>query len=214
MTCKHCVSADKLFDQKTADKQLRKFNKKGPDKETAQLLKLLKNENLMGLSLLDIGGGIGAIPLSLIPRGISNIQGVDASKSYLDITKTAIENSAFKGNATFHFGDFSELAGQVNTADIVTLDKVLCCYPNMDLLLTESLSKCKKYFGIVIPKDNWIARIFISFLNFGFWISKNPFRVFIHPTLRMEKIIYEQGFNEIASGKTMAWRVRVFKKAD
>jgi hypothetical protein len=71
--CGHCRDAGDFFNDKTARKELRRYKRRGPDKPTRLLIKSIRNEGADNKSLLDIGGGIGAIQLELFPvQGSAN----------------------------------------------------------------------------------------------------------------------------------------------
>jgi acetyl-CoA C-acetyltransferase len=52
------------------------------------LLEAIKKEGVAGLTLLDIGGGVGAIQHALLDAGVEQATDVDASSAYLDATRT------------------------------------------------------------------------------------------------------------------------------
>jgi magnesium-protoporphyrin O-methyltransferase len=64
--CCQCQGIEAEFNQETAAKQLRRYRENGPAKTTVMLTNALTQEGVEGMTLLDIGGGIGAIqPLPL-----------------------------------------------------------------------------------------------------------------------------------------------------
>ena len=213
MSCSHCCGANQLFDEKIAKKDLRRYLKKGPRKPTKLMVDALKKVNLKGLSLLDIGGGIGPIHLELIPEGISKITDVDSSAGYINVAEGEAEKRGYKEIIKYHFGDFVEDSAQISTHDIVTMDKVICCYPYVDELLKASLSKATKYYAVVYPQTNLFEKVTASLLNLCMKIKKNPFRTFIHPTELIQRTIENAGFKEIYRGKTLLkWQVYVYER--
>src|SRR5688572_25905828 len=83
MICPHCLDSEDFFSTKRAEQELAEFRKNGARKTTRILLDSLKQAGITGLSLLDIGGGVGAIPHELFPAGLSQASLVDASSAYL-----------------------------------------------------------------------------------------------------------------------------------
>ena len=73
MTCAHCCDAEKLFNDRRAKRELRKYRRKGPDKSTRLLLDALLGAETAGSSLLDIGGGVGAIQHASARAGASGM---------------------------------------------------------------------------------------------------------------------------------------------
>ena len=72
-----------FYDEKLAASQLRKYREKGPIASTRALIEALKAEGVEGKTLLDIGGGIGALQHDLLDAGVTHATSVDASAPYL-----------------------------------------------------------------------------------------------------------------------------------
>lgn len=213
MSCIHCCGADKLFDEKSAKKDLKRYLKKGPRKPTRLLTEALKKQSLKGLSLLDIGGGIGPIPLELIPKGIAKVLDIDASVGYIYVAKSESEKRGYSDIIQYQMGDFVDESSQIEPYDIVTLDKVICCYPHVDKLLKTSLSKAKKYYGVVYPQTNWVSRFMAILINLTMKFKKNPFRTFIHSTELVDNTIQKAGFKKVYSARYfLSWQIHLYKK--
>ncbi len=216
MSCnKHCCGANQLFDEKGAKKDLRRYLKKGPQKPTKLLTEALKTINLNDSSLLDIGGGIGPIPLELIPHGISSVTDVDASLGYISIAKAEAKKRNYDTLIKYHLGDFVEENEHIHAHDIVTLDKVICCYPDVTNLLKTSLSKAISYYALVYPQSHWMSRFGVKLLNLKFKLTGNSFRTFIHSPQFVDETILNAGFVKIHSEKTLfSWQMHLYKKIE
>ena len=212
MSCLHCCGANQLFDEKSAKKELKRYLNKGVKGPTKRLTDAFKKLNLNGLSLLDIGGGIGTISLELIPYGISKVVSIDASSGYLNSAKSEAEKRHYTF-INYHLGDFVAESEQIELHDIVTLDKVLCCYPYVDELLKTSLSKTAKYYALVYPQTHWMAHLSAMFVNLRMKIQRNPFRTFIHSSKLIESAIKDAGFSKIYTDRIgVSWQVHIYKK--
>ena len=82
MTC--CASAcESQFDRKRAARELRDYRAHGPTNATTRaMIHLLRRAGVDGSTLLDIGGGIGAIQYDLLEAGAREVTAVDASSAY------------------------------------------------------------------------------------------------------------------------------------
>lgn len=83
MDCSHCQGAEKTFNSRMAQRELRKYRSKGPGKTTRLLVEAIKSANIEGTTMLDIGGGVGAIENELLDDGVRSAIDVDASSAYL-----------------------------------------------------------------------------------------------------------------------------------
>lgn len=91
-------------------------------------------------------------------------------------------------------GDFLDVSGQLSSADIVTLDRVVCCYPEYERFLEASLRHAGRIFALSYPLDLWYVRMWVSLQNVARAIIRNAFRSFIHPVSAMENVIRREGF--------------------
>src|SRR5512136_1017316 len=129
MNCPQCCGAEKMFGRELAEHDLHNYQAHGPGKTTRMLIEALESAGIEGLTLLDIGGGVGAIQHELLKAGVNRATAVDASSAYLQADRQEAERQGHTARTTYHHGDFVELAPQLPPADIVTLDKAICCYP-------------------------------------------------------------------------------------
>ena len=85
--CPHCEDARDFFNRKTARRDLRRYQKKGPSKTTGLLLEALRAQGVGDRTLLDVGGGIGAVQHELFREGLRHATQVDASPAYLETSQ-------------------------------------------------------------------------------------------------------------------------------
>ena len=85
MDCCQINVYDDQFNARLAAQELQHYREHGPRQETRLLLDAIRAQGLHGATLLDIGGGIGAIQHELVGAGVvSQVIDVDASTPYLD----------------------------------------------------------------------------------------------------------------------------------
>ena len=210
--CRHCQGLDSLFDDKNAKKELKAYRRKGPSKTTQILIDVLKAENVAGMSLLDIGGGVGAIQHELLNAGVSNSTHVDASASYLEASRQEAERLGHTNNVAYAFGNFVDLAPEIQPTDIVTLDRVICCYPDMPALVNLSAARAKTFYAVVYPRDTWWMKLGMAAINFGSWLLRKPYRFFVHPTAAVNTIVQNNGLQQLIRRKTFIWQVVVYNR--
>jgi predicted TPR repeat methyltransferase len=212
MTCQHCCGAEKIFDDKEARKNLKRYRRKGPRNTTKRLLKALDNINVSGNSLLDIGGGVGAIQQELLARGLASSTGVDASQSYINAAKELMKENHHEDRMSFTYGDFMDVHEGVDHHDLVTLEKVVCCYPHVKELINHSASKASKIYALVYPIDNWLSKFINKLGRIFLSLTKNPFRPYIHSEKMMHSLILENGFERTHHSTVFPWKVAVYKR--
>src|SRR5688572_30528714 len=127
-------SVDAQFTPKKAAQELARYRKSGPGSTTTLLRDGLVKAGLTSGSLLDVGSGVGALTFELLDRGVRSAVGVDASAPYLSAAKEEAARRERSTVLSLVHGDFVQLAATLAPADVVTLDRVVCCYPDFQPL--------------------------------------------------------------------------------
>jgi 2-polyprenyl-3-methyl-5-hydroxy-6-metoxy-1,4-benzoquinol methylase len=213
MTCCSGECFESTFTERRATKQLKGYRKRGPDKTTRLLLDALRAAKIDAATVLDIGAGIGVVHHELLADGAQSAVHVDAAMPHIRLAR---EESARRGHAervTFVYGDFVGIADTIAPADVVTLDRVICCYPDMEQLVATSAARAKRLYGAVFPRERWAVKRMAALGNFVWRLRGNPFRSYIHPTSAIDAAVRRQGFTLRSVRDTLVWRVAVYARA-
>ena len=213
MSCPQCVGIEKSFDDAEANAELDRFRRRGPRKTTRLLIEGVKEAGVSGLTLLDVGGGVGAVHLGLLAAGADSAVDVDASSAFLRAARAEAASRGLARRIAHRFGNFVEMAAEISPADIVTLDRVLCCYHDMESLLGASARHATSTLGMVFPRDTWRGRFMNRLLNLVQRIKGTPFRTFVHPHTRVAEILRASGLESTFQRTTFFWQVEVFRRA-
>lgn len=212
MSCCQCQGIETWFSEKFVTRQLRRYHKKGPDESTSILIDALKALGVEGMTLLDIGGGFGAIQHELLKTGLSYAESVEAATAYLKAAKEESKRRDLEGQIRFYHGDFVQLAPEIPPADIVTLDRVICCYHDMPAQVKLSLERSRKLYGLVYPRDIWRMKFVAKIQNFILRMRRNPFRLFIHATEKVDALVRSHGFEQYYYKNTFLWQVVIYSR--
>jgi magnesium-protoporphyrin O-methyltransferase len=210
MSCQ-CQGIESYFSSRTAGHQLRRYRRKGPRKTTRLLLDALRKLGVEGKTLLDIGGGVGVIQHELFQNGLQSATQIDASSAY---THSAQAEAARRGNAgrtAFRHGDFVDMAGGIPKHQLVTLDRVICCYHDADALLEASAGLTLEYYAVVLPRENRLAKLAFGAGNLYLKMTGSEFRGYVHNTGRIEEKLRRKGFEQIHLQYTLMWQVAVYR---
>lgn len=213
MTCDQCRGIESMFGKREARQQIARYRRRGPAKTTRMLIEALEAEGVDGQTLLDIGGGVGAIQLALLKAGVTNATDVDASSAYIDIAQSEAKEEGLADRVEYQFGNFMEIAPTLPPAGIVTLDRVICCYHDMHGLVGQSVAKAAKLYGVVYPRDTWWTHAFIGVVNLFQRLRRDPFRVFVHPQTAVDALIRSSGLTQRYHRTAGPWQVVVYARA-
>lgn len=213
MTCCDTPAWAGQFDRRRAVRDLRDYRRHGPAATTRALIGTLQRAGVQDATLLDIGGGIGAIQFELLAAGARTATSVDASADYLAAAREEAARRGVTPRIQFRQGDFVALAPHIAVADIVTLDRVVCCYEKMDPLVRLSAERCGRLYGLVYPRDLWLERAVVRVQNVIRRLWGNPFRSYVHSVATMDALIRSLGFVLRQNVRTFIWEVAVYERA-
>ncbi len=212
MTCQHCCDANDLFDKRTAKKELKKFRKSGAKGATKKIIKLLTDSMEPHQSLLDVGGGIGAIQWKFLSAGGSQTTDVDASHGYLEVAQSYAREQSWKERTSFKAGDLVDVYEDIEVHDFVTLDKVVCCYPDFRKLLSCAGSRSKRVLFLSMPRDNFIFKGFSLLGKYYFIWKGSAFRTYIHSAKDIQKFMEQNGFKLKNRNPGLFWLVYSYER--
>ncbi|HEY7195269.1 MAG TPA: methyltransferase domain-containing protein, partial [Gemmatimonadales bacterium] len=152
MSCCGAPGCERIFDRKHASRELRNYRKNGPIATTQALIQSVLRAGVKDDTVLDIGGGVGAIQYDLLKAGARTAVSVDASSAFEAAARGEAKRQGLSDRIKYEAGDFVDLADQIAPADIVTLDRVVCCYPNMEALVRLSAQHSRRIYGLVYPR--------------------------------------------------------------
>ena len=214
MSCTaHCCAANAQFDARVAKRDLKSYRRKGPSRETSLLLTAMRQVGVTGLSVLDIGGGIGTIAHELLAAGAGQATVVDASAAYLTAAREEAERRQSSARLHLITGDFTSLAADIDNADIVTLDKVVCCFPDMERLLGASTAHAERLLGVVYPRDAWWVRLVGRLTNAMFALKRSAFRIYIFSNADIDNTIRRAGFTLRFQRRGVPWVVALYERS-
>jgi magnesium-protoporphyrin O-methyltransferase len=203
---------DALFDDRAARRELADYRRHGARGTTARLLDAIRREGVVGASVLDIGGGVGVIGAELLRAGASSLVGVDASRPYLSAARGEVERRGYADRATFEHGDFVARAPEVASADIVTLDRVICCYEDWMALVDRSLERAQRLYGLVYPVDRWWMRLSVGVVRGISRLFGHPAPFAVHPDREVDARIRAAGFTPIVEERGLAWQTVLYRR--
>lgn len=223
MTCAHCVDAADFFGSRMAGHELKRYRKKGPSSTTRLLVEGVRREvdreegwetgGPRSTTLLDIGGGVGAVQHELLAAGAGAVTAVDAAPAYLAAAREEAERRGTADRVTYLQGDAVELADRLPLADVVTLDRVLCCYPDMPALVEVSARRAGRVWGIVVPRESWWVRVGVGAINLFQRLRRKAFRVHLHGLSRIREEAERHGLERVSDRRTFLWHVQLFRRS-
>jgi 2-polyprenyl-3-methyl-5-hydroxy-6-metoxy-1,4-benzoquinol methylase len=211
--CTGYCAAEAQFNHKVAKRDLRRYRRRGADATTRLLLAELRRRPLEGRHLLDVGGGIGVISGELSDARVASAVTVEASPAYLEVAQREVGPKYGSRPTQFVLGDFAVIAGTLPDADVVTLDRVVCCYPDPEALLGAAAAKTRQVLAFTYPRDRWYVRTMFAFGNFWLRLTGKKFRAFVHGAEQMAAVLEAAGLVRATQRKTLVWMLDLYQRS-
>jgi len=211
--CTGYCAAEVQFNHKVAKRDLRRYRRRGADATTRLLLAELRRRPLEGRHLLDVGGGIGVISGELSDARVASAVTVEASPAYLEVARREVGPKYGSRPTQFVLGDFAVIAGTLPDADVVTLNRVVCCYPDAEALLVAAAAKTRQVLAFTYPRDRWYVRTMFAFGNFWLRLTGKKFRAFVHGPEQMAAVLEAAGLVCATQRKTLVWMLDLYQRS-
>lgn len=212
MPCNCCEITDSAFSGAEARAEIRNYHRRGPAEQTKLILAAIRSLGVRNAQLLDIGGGIGVLHHELLEDVAREATHIDAASAYLKEAKKEAAQRGHGERVRFIHADFTDVAGEVPDADIVTLDRVVCCYPNFRALLKAAADHSRHTLALTYPRETWYMRIGVEIGNFFQRLRRDPFRVFLHPVTEMDALLKEKGFERVSLRRLFVWEMALYRR--
>ena len=209
-----CSGQGNVFDERTAQDDLRRYLRDGPDRTTNVLLEAIRAEGIDDATVLDIGGGIGAVPFELLAAGAARADAVEVSEAYVAVARREAERRGLADRIAYRHGDFVVLAPTLPSADVVTLVRAVCCYGAMPALVGRSVEHTRRMLGLVYPRDSWWTRIGARLMNTWFRLTRDALRIHIHSEREMDRLVRAAGFERRLLRRRPVWQVALYVRPD
>jgi len=206
MSCCSPAHAD-IFDEKVARRDLRRYRRKGLDRPGRRLAEMLRHVGVTGRTVVEVGGGIGALQVELLHAGAVHATNVELSPNYEQASGELVDEAAVAGKVERLFGDIVQEPSLAPEADAVVLNRVVCCYPDAEALMEAVAERARTAIALSFPPDIWPARLVVAATNLMLRIRGNEFRAFVHPQTAILAPALARGFRVEETGRAGVWRV-------
>jgi 2-polyprenyl-3-methyl-5-hydroxy-6-metoxy-1,4-benzoquinol methylase len=171
------------------------------------MVEFLESRGLEGATVLEIGGGVGEIQIELLKRGAARTVNLELSSAYEEEAKRLLREAALEERAERRLHDIAVAPEGVEAADIVVLNRVVCCYPDYERLLGAAAQRARRLLVFSYPPRNAVSRLFIGAVNLAFRLRRREFRTFAHPPAAMLGLLDERGLRRTFADHTLVWQV-------
>jgi magnesium-protoporphyrin O-methyltransferase len=203
---------EKLFGPKQARRDANRYRRKGLDETARRLVDELSARGASGTAL-EVGGGVGAIELELLKRGVERATVVELSHGYDEEAAALAHEAHVEARIERRHGDFVEQQALVDPADVVVMHKVVCCYPDPERLVGAAAHHSRRLLALSFPRDTWWMRLGARVVNVWCRVT-GGIETFVHQPAHVVAIAERAGLRTVVHERSgRIWRVAVFERA-
>jgi len=201
----------KVFSKRLARRDARRYRRKGLDQTAQEIVDRLTENGVSDATVLEVGGGVGAIDIELLKAGAREATVVELSEEYdAEAAQLATENG-LQNRVSRRHGDFVELERDVDPADVVVMHRVVCCYPDPESLVGAAAVHARRLLALSFPRDNWWIRAGWYAVDAWFRLVYR-FESFVHPHERILGAASRAGFAPVHEHSGRLWHVAVLER--
>jgi hypothetical protein len=201
-----------LFGERAARRDARRYRRKGLDDNAERMVDFLRSRGIEDASVLEIGSGIGAIPLELLKAGAGRALEIELSPSYERTAAELVRQGGFEGRVERRLGDVVAEAETVPAADAVVMHRVVCCYPDADALVGVAAERARRHLVLSFPRDRRLVRAGARVVNLWFRLRRWEFRTYIHPPAAIVGAAERHGLRPALEHRGRVWQVAALER--
>lgn len=167
-----------------------------------------------GKSVLELGCGRGGLLLGLVQAGAVRATGVDLSSAGIDAARSRFEQAQLSDRADLSVGDAARVS--LEPHDWVILDRVICCYPDVERLLANTLPAARQIYALTVPTSRgWrgvLARLEEWFENAWNTLRGQSCPGYVHDLDLIEERLASAGFRLRQRDRERLWHIAVYER--
>jgi len=176
------------------------------------MLAFLSERGVEGATVLEIGGGVGELQLELLKLGAARTVNLELSPGYDEEAARLAREAGLEASIERRLLDIVVDPDGVEPADVVVLNRVVCCYPDYERLLGAAADHARRLLVFSYPPRNVLSRLLLGTQNLFFRLQRKEFRTFAHPPARMLGVVEQRGLARAYSHSPVVWQIAGFER--
>lgn len=205
--CCDARGCDQVFTPRFARHVAARYRKRGLDRIARRMADWLEAQGLGGVTVLDIGGGVGEIGLDLVRRGAARATTLELTSVYDAQAAALAAEAGVADRVERRIGDLAADGSVADVADVVVLHRVMCCYPDAERLLAAAADHARRAVVLSHPPHTVLLRTMSALQNVGLRVFRREYRSYVHDPAEMTRVLGEHGFTTEYLHRGPAWQV-------
>jgi 16S rRNA G966 N2-methylase RsmD len=198
---------DAVFGDRFARRVARRYRRRGLSRPAKAIAAFLVDRGITGANILEIGGGVGELQVELLRHGAARATNLEISTGYESQASALLERAGLRDRVDRRFLDIAQSPDRVESADVVVLHRVVCCYPDYERLLGAAAGKADLLLVFSHPPQNLATRAVVWWDNTWRRFKGDSFRAFVHPPAAMLGVLTDAGLRPTYHWRGLGWCV-------
>lgn len=202
----------RVFTPREAERAARSYLRRGLTGTAADLADAVTAAGIVGATILEAGGGVGALAVELLRRGGGRGTIVDLSPTWDEAAGRLAGAAGVSDRVRRVRGDVVVVADDLDPAEVVVAHRVLCCYPDWVPLVDALIRSSTRLVALTLPVDRRRTRLGITFANRVLALAGRRFRIFVHPVDAVLARAASSSFRPVADRSGLVWRTILLER--
>lgn len=196
-----------------AERDAKRYRRRGLDPTSRRIVDFLTSQGVEGQTVLEVGGGIGAIQIELLKAGAARAVSVELTPTYEEVAKGLLAEAGLSDRVERRVMDFAQAAAQVDPADVVIMNRVLCCYPDMPRLAGAAADHATRTLVVTFPRRTWWTRAGLGIGNAALWLTRREFHIFVHRPAEIIATSEGHGLRPVVNQPGFLWTLAALRRS-
>jgi magnesium-protoporphyrin O-methyltransferase len=210
--CQPPSGYSRLFSKRTARRDAKRYRRDGLDDTAEQMVTFLRERGVEGASVLEIGGGVGAVQLELLKSGAARTTNLELSPDYEEAAGDLARELGVEGRVERRLGDVVQEPDLAGGADAVVMHRVVCCYPDYDALVGAASERAQRFLVMSFPRPRRAVRTLFGALNVVARLLRWEYRTWVHPPEAMIAVAERRGLSLAEESRGRLWQVAALER--
>ncbi len=175
-----------VFSERSARAEAKRYRRKGLDSTSRRIVDFLVAHGVKDRTVLEVGGGIGAIQIELLKAGASRTTSVELTPTYEEVAQGLLEDAGLADRVDRKLLDFAAGAAAGHTRQVLVIS---------------------------YPKYTWWTRIGLGLSNVALQLLRREFHIFVHRPDRIIATTREQGLEPVLDQGGVLWTVAALRRS-
>lgn len=202
-----------VFSERMAQSDAKRYRSRGLDATSKRIVDFLKRQGVEGRTVLEVGGGVGAIQIELLKAGAARAVNVEITPTYEKVASGLLSEAGLSDRVERKVTDFARAGDEVAAADIVILNRVICCYPDMPRLAGAAAEHAQEVLVMSFPRRTWWTRAGLGVGNALLWLTRREFHIFVHDPGQIFATSESRGLRRVLDQPGRLWMVAALTRS-